>query len=376
VAESYLQATFLKADFANKNILILGNWTRKLEKLETFYLLGEIKKIFKKIPKSDFGVVFNIDSSLSSTIHSSVSLLRAKPKDLIDEGSLDNLISQAIWKIFDRHRLGISKKLKICEVDVLLSDVCIHGIKIDSHKVVNPIGFSAKSLEIYLSITFTAKDFIKGLHKIIPANKIISINESGVLLSKALFSAIGNEPIYLVEAYSDNTKVFQAYAENYCYLGEFRWGESRLLKSLSNNMKLEENISRKIMEIYSKNEGSDHFIKKIENYLIEECRVLANEIEALAREPKKIYLNFHFDFPASLISRRFDSRFSGGFSIELLSTNLIMKNLGFTVQFSRFAHEIKNLAVLFSSVWNLSLTHQNEKATYLANRRARWIFLA
>jgi hypothetical protein len=51
-------------------------------------------------------IIISLDSDLCSSIYSSIVLVRDNAKDPIDEVDLDNLVSQAVWKFFDRHRVS------------------------------------------------------------------------------------------------------------------------------------------------------------------------------------------------------------------------------------------------------------------------------
>ncbi|MEK7462750.1 MAG: hypothetical protein AAB621_00070 [Patescibacteria group bacterium] len=375
VINHYLQFTLIKADFSAKNILICKNWIKELSSLEIPYLLKEVKKILKKVPKkADFNIILNLDSNLALAIYSSVSLVRPKPKELIDEADLDNLISQAIWRFFDKQRPRIAKKMGIEEIDVLLADVRIRGVKVDGHKVVNPLGFKAKSVEIYLSETFAVRDFIRGVRELTPSNKIIFVSEAGTTLSHALLNSINeNKPLFLVNLFPNQTAVFHASVGHLYHIDNFNWGGNSLLQNLNDNFKLDDAVSGTLIEVYNKNGGSPYLIKKLENIFMEECQILANGIESLAPEIGKIFINPYFNFPSCLISERFESKFSKNFKIELLSTDTVMKKMGFTIQFSKSVKKIKNLSTLSSVLLEIFLMPKNEKINYLANRRVRWL---
>lgn len=374
ITNKYLQATLLKADFAEKNILLYENHVKELEEASPSYLLKELENLFKKISQKSISVILNVDSDLASTVYSSVLLIRQKSNKLIDEADFDNLISRAVWKFFDRQRPFAAKRMAIEEIDALLSDVRIHGIKIDGHKVVSPLGFGAKSVEICLSGTFAARNLIKGVHKIMPLNKIAFISEAGATISRALFNAIGGtEPVILADLYSDRTAVFFASSNYSRHIDDFSWGKNSLINVLRENFKLDSAVAEIIMEIYAKNSGSPRLIRKLENLLVEECQIFANGIESLAPEQGNLFINSRIDLPPRLISDCLELKFNKNFKIRALSAESIVKNFGFRVQFNKSVKKIKNLATLVSALLELFSTPKNEKIDYLANRRTRWL---
>src|SRR3989344_5221010 len=71
--------------------------------------LAEIGAYLKKIriPRKS-NIILALGSAFATTLYSSSVLIREKYSELIDEPDLDNLVSQAIWKFFVRHRNQIA----------------------------------------------------------------------------------------------------------------------------------------------------------------------------------------------------------------------------------------------------------------------------
>ena len=153
--DHYIQVTVLRTDFKTKQITITRAFSEEIPEFNAVSALKEARRILKKISGlKKYKIILSLDSSFATTMYSSVSLVRTNPKDVIDEADLDNLISQAIWRFFDKHRFRVAQKMNVDEVDVLLTDVRIRDIRIDGHRVVNPIGFKSKAVEIFFSQTF------------------------------------------------------------------------------------------------------------------------------------------------------------------------------------------------------------------------------
>ena len=113
----------------------------------------------KKIAKNFGGykTILALDSDFAHTVNSSIGIIRDNPKETITESDLDNILFQALWRFFDRYRATAAGRLGVGDVDVVLSDIRVGEIKLDGHKVINPVGFKAKSAEIYLSETFISR---------------------------------------------------------------------------------------------------------------------------------------------------------------------------------------------------------------------------
>src|SRR3989338_7752593 len=123
--------------------------------------------------------------------------------------------------------------MNISDLDVILSDVQINGIKLDGHKVVNPLGFQAKAVEIKLSLTFTPREFINNLKKLLPKENIIFVGEDGPALSHLLSRGHDQENFVLANIFPKQTTLFKVDGHAISYLDKFEWGHGNLIKALA-----------------------------------------------------------------------------------------------------------------------------------------------
>ena len=143
ILNRFLRASFIKADFSRKRLEILKIVSRHHEYESQDLILELIKNLLKGFGKLDrYRIIVCLDPALATTIHSTVVLVRDKPKEPIDESDLNNRIAQGIWRLFDRERSPAAVKMKSRDLDVLLTDVKVRRIKLDGHKVINPLGLS------------------------------------------------------------------------------------------------------------------------------------------------------------------------------------------------------------------------------------------
>src|SRR3989344_8189437 len=221
-----IRTALVKLDSQNKEIIF--------EKAFNFFPANKadspdfhsLKKNLRKFGKlANYKIAVGIDSKYASTVYSSVSLVRNNAKDLIDESDLDNLISQAVWKFFDRHRLRVAQKLGVNDFDVLLTDVRIENVRLDGHKVLNPVGFKARTIEIQLCETFISRNLINELKTFLPASSIRLISESGSAWTH--FLAAGNQgcKFALANISFDQTAMFLAEEFRVGHHDGFSWGE-------------------------------------------------------------------------------------------------------------------------------------------------------
>ena len=374
ILNHYVQVTVLKTSFKDKEITILKSYFKDLPDFSAPNIFKEAKALLKKIPKIEkYKIIASLDSSLETTIFSLVSLVRPNSKEIIDEADLDNLISQAIWRFFDKQRWKVAQKMGVDDVDILLSDVRVRDIRIDGHRIVNPIGFKAKSVEIALSQTLITREFMGVLRDLVPKENIVLLTEAGAVLSHVLSKAIGENNFYLANIFPNQTSVFSSAGARLAHHDSFEWGGDDLNHSLYRHLRVDPEIAVSLVENYGSDNAGESFSRKFENILVKELNTFANGIESMVGEEKSdVYLNSFFALPKVVYSPRFHSRFQKPIKLVPLSTELITEKLGYEVKFKSSA-AIKNKLSLLAAILGVEFLPQNDVMSRLANRRVRWL---
>lgn len=374
ILNHYIQATILKINAENKKIRVINNWISPINNFNVPEVLDGIKPLLKKIRRLEkYKVILSLDSSFAATIYASVPLVRQHPKEVIDEVDLDNLISQAIWRFFDRNRFKVAQKIGVDEVDVLLGDIRIRGIKIDGHKIVNPMGFKAKAVEIFFSQTLVGRQLLRGIRDLIPKENVVFITETGTAMSHILSKALKKDDFFLANLFPDSSAVFAASSGRLAHHDDFGWGENNIKNSLSDHFAVDPETANEIMIKYAGSGVSQGFSRRFENILGKELQTFANGMESLIdRDSADIYLNSFFTAPPLLFADRFRDRMQKSFKLMPLSTNIITENFGYDIQFNESV-KVKNIFTVLSAFLEIGLLPQNDKMSHLANRRVRWL---
>jgi len=374
ILNHYVQVTVFKASPEQKKIYILRNLVQPVPDFAAFPVLHVAKNLLVKIRNlKKYKIILSFDSSFATTIHSSTSLVRPHQKEVIDEADLDNLISQAIWRFFDRNRLKVAQKMNIDDVDVILSDVRIRGIKLDGHKIVNPIGFKAKAVEIFFSQTFLAREIMRGVRDLLPKENVVLIVETGTAMSHALSRIAAHNQFLVANLFPDRTAVYSAVGGRLAHLDSFDWGEEHMHHSLYRHLRVDPEIAREIVASYAGSNTSQNFLRRFENILLKELQMFAHGLESLASEEvEEVYVNSFFHLPPIVFSDRFQNRFQKSLRLVALSTQLITEKFGYEVQFKKSA-KLKNLTTFLAAFSEMNFLPQNDKMSHLANRRVRWL---
>ena len=125
-------------------------------------------------------IIVAADSTLATTIPIPLDLPRehdaARSEVVLPE--LENLIAQAMGKIFNQCRSEAAKRLGIHEIDTIMVGSKARGFKVDGHLVVNPVGFTGKKISLLLELTFTGRALFEDLKQFFNAPEDFFFAES------------------------------------------------------------------------------------------------------------------------------------------------------------------------------------------------------
>lgn len=372
-----IKVTAIRADFNKKLFYFLKSRRRPLTPADYNYdnLCTHLEKLLKPFGRlNQFQIILNLDPRLATTIHSGVSLVRHNAKEPIDDADLDNLISRAIWGFFDRYRPRAASKMGINDTDVVLSDIQVNGIRLDDHRVVNPIGFPARSVELQLSLTFTIRDFINHLKGILPREKIVFISEDGSALLQLLTSASGGESAVLANLFPEATMMFSARDNSLGYLDKLNWGKINFSKALIAGLAVKATTAERIWHRYLAGDLSPTFARKLDSLFSEELQILVNGLErALDKtKAKQLYLNPFFALPPVILAGSFKNKFTSAIKLVYLNNDLISKKFNYEIKLRDAVSDGNDLATLAGILVEWATT-RNDNVIKMAKRRIRWL---
>ncbi len=247
-----------------------------------------------------------------STFFSTALLKREKPASPITETDLENYIIEAIWKVFDKSRLEIASRSDMSEFDLVLKDARVMGFKIDGYKVLNPEGFTGKTLEVLTMVTITKKGF--GVLKSLDFKSGV---EEGSLKAYLLSQRLEGKPLIFVEPGNASTTIFAATPKKVSRIGEVGWGRENILKAIRDFFHIDEEADKsaaeKIYKRFINHELSPGILGKLDNIFKSSFRDLMAGIVNISRDTKELLsidnifmsISDSLAFPEDLYSRKF-----------------------------------------------------------------------
>ncbi|MFH1694351.1 MAG: hypothetical protein ABH880_01170 [Patescibacteria group bacterium] len=248
--------------------------------------------------------ILELNSDQAVTIFSSVKIVREHPTRALTNIDLENYISQAVWKFFDKHRGEASERLSVGEMDLVLSDVRILGVKIDGHQVINPSGFTGREFEIGLSLTVVRKD---------ADDDSVYMVEGGSMRAYMLSRLLNLRKAFYIESDENKTNIFSIDGGDVHHFSSFDWGGEGVVSAIEEVLDIEKDVARNIYHKYALGDVSDRFNRRIDKPFYTNFTPFVNGALMNVRnaggmktnESPLIYFNPHFSVPAGVYRRHF-----------------------------------------------------------------------
>jgi len=369
IFRDHMRVASLKIDDEKKSLIIQKITDHKIK------TLSDVENVIKKIRRlKNKKIILALGPHIATTIYSSVSLVRDNPSALIEESDLDNIVSQATWKFFDRRRQSIANKMKVDDFDLIFTDARVLGIRLDGHKVVNPVGFKARTVKISFSQTFLTRAFSDLIKEFLPVENIVFVGEAGTLISNLLALESSQDRFLTTTISLGHTDVFLVNDQDRNFFDTFPWGFENLKEHVADQLSVSSSTAETIVELYTHGETSSAFARRFEQLLMKEFN---NFIKGLSRSFKRsktdsAFLHTRITFPdfffASSFSRRFDQRKQ----IQPVTTDFVGDNFGYEVECKNPEDMPKSFLPLFYFLeWRFTPVHS--KLEQLAKRQVRWL---
>lgn len=227
-------------------------------------------------------------ASCSLTVYTRVATERDHPREEITESELSNVVSQAIWKVFDKERSPASYRLGVSEIDVLLIDARIVSARVDGSKVLNPIGFPAKKIEVGVSETFASRETFQKIKEDLPRNgEIIFISEPTAAKVHLYQEENRNKAFILANIQREKTYIYAVRENGDIFsAGDFDWGMDNLLQALHDDLLIPKDAVSRVLNRYLKADASADFIKKFKFIFNKHLSIFAKGVSAASHNAK------------------------------------------------------------------------------------------
>lgn len=385
IGDDSLSLSKISVHWQDKKIKILNKWVDGVGWVnDTARAFSFLQKTLKRIPQlAAHKIILILEPRLATTVHVPAKIIRDEGRKVIDEADMDNLISQAVWQVFDRYRAWSADKMSLDDLDVLLVDVKIRNLRIDNHRVLNPLGFPAKTAEVFLSQTFAPRDFFEMIRVLLPQNHFAFIAEAGVIGAEVLarLAPQKSKGIAFVDFTALRSDVYVALSGENCiekiiYADSFDLGRRDLYANFGKNFLVHAPIAELMMRRYVQGEVSTALAKKVERLVRQEWSLFCDGLASIVADSRdlksvnniQVFLHAPERLPELFYAEPI--RLRDGRKLELLTVALrdIAAQLGFQIYSPHHQCAFFTTAAIFD-LYNYTDGWLNK----VANRRLRWL---
>ena len=230
----------------------------------------DLKKLFDKhLFKSRRKVIVAADPTLATTIPIPLELARdegTKKKERIALPELENLIAQAMAKIFNGCRTEAAKRLGIHELDTILVGLKAKNFKVDGKAVVSPVGFAGKKITLFLEMTFTTRAIFEDLKYFFNSPEEFFFAEAPQALLSSL-SRVRKPPLSLVVVNNGGTTLYvlEKPKDEYpvLYREKLGWAFGSFFRKITEELGVSEKVARDLYKKHLDGDMSEHVKKAV-----------------------------------------------------------------------------------------------------------------
>ncbi len=272
-------------------------------------------------------VIAVADADLATTIPVPLTLERdpGAADEQIFLSELENMIAQAMGKVFNQCRAEAAERIHVDELDTVLVGAKAKHFKVGRNSVVSPVGFTGKSISLLLEMTFTGRGTFEGLQQFFNAPEEFFFAEApqSRLLS---LSRARKAPINLIAPSGDGSSLFvlEKAKDEYpvLYRERFAWSFAPLFRRIAAAMGVSEPAARGLYDLYTRG-GMSETASRVFKKLIQP---VTDELFAQVEKGKLkgfVYVESPHALPFSLPHK------ADGVVFEALPLDEILHDLGF-----------------------------------------------
>ncbi len=335
---------------------------------------GALSRLLSSFWFSSAQLYLCIDSSCVATVALSQAFTRTVEQSEITEAEIEQVIAQTLWKAFDAARPDAARRLGVFDTELSLVDAQALRIRLDGRRVVSPVGFTAREIEITYRLSFASKKVFDQLRALWPLEQIIAIEEEGFGWASALGQKYDREDFIFAAVLHEQTHLFIKDRSSIRYLDSVRWGQAQLAAPLSREFGVDQGVAMDMFRRVGSGMTSEKVSRRISELILPEFLTLMRALENQQShgKPTVAYIASSFDALSSLFTLGPIKRIKSTIQSTPVDQDFVGENFGFRLQ-------LKDQDVIFDpSLFALRL---GSPAFYLydshidkvVKRRARWL---
>jgi hypothetical protein len=295
-------------------------------------------------------------------------------KRRITVAEVENLVAQAMQKIFNGCRTEAATRLGVHELDTILVGANAEHFKIDGRPVASPVGFAGKKITLLLELTFTGRAVFESLKQFFNAPEEFFFMEAPQVTLDML-ARVRKLPLNLIVAGNGDTSLFilQKVKDEYAvlYREKLKWLFDGFFKAVTDALAVDERTAKELYESYRKGGLSEDAARAFKKMLDPTLDGLTDAVQK-----GKLQGAVYFDAPHTP-PMDLPHKMPGGISFEEQPMMELLAELGFSADvlasraFKKAKNEARRTLLYFLAVYfdKSDATEINRKL----RRRLHWL---
>lgn len=280
-------------------------------------------------------VIAAADSALATTIPVPLTLPRDRVnmKTRITIAELENLIAQAMARVFNGCRNEAAKRLAVNELDAVLVAAIAKNFKVDGRGLRNPVGSAGKSITLLLEFTFATRPIFEILKPFFNSSEGLFFAEAPQVHLRAL-SRARKLPLNLVTAHGktgDGTSLYLLMRPtneyDVLYREKLNWAFPGIVRAIAEAFAVEGEAAERMYCLYHRGDVSPAAARVFQRTVEPAVEAFFGEV-GRRKVKGPVYLDLPHPLPFALPHKRPGA---GGTAFEKHPTEEILEELGFTV---------------------------------------------
>ncbi len=228
-----------------------------------------------------------------------LSISRESGAGVLERVELENLLAQAIGKVFNHYRREASLVLGEDELDTILADSNVSCFEVDGHKVINPLGFSPNEIKALMEMTFSARRTYERIKTALNKPNFF-LTEKGQAQSEAI-KRLGYKKADFLSLGCDKSYFYPGYVPGTPYSRrELKWSTNGFISDIGNRWNLGEKAAEDVYYYYLKKGVSPVMDRYLSKILSKNARDLGDRVKKIKTAPSVCFTG---DVPVELIGR-------------------------------------------------------------------------
>jgi hypothetical protein len=326
--------------------------------------------LFKKSRRK---VIAIANSKIATTLPVPLDLHRERTseKEPLTLPEFENLLAQAMAKIFNQCRSEASKRISAQELDTILVRARVSHMKLDGQSIKDPVGRTGKKISLLLELTFTRREAFEELKQFFNAPEGFFFAESPQI-HLLVTSQVRPLPLSLIVPDENNLTsslfILEKTAEGHpvLYRETINWNSSALIQDIMAALDVTKAVAEALYATYRAGKASSTVIRHFDKVIDGSAQKFLAEI-AKSKIKGSVYVDASHDIPFDLPYR------TNGITLEAVPINEIMEKLGFAGKLAQSAMPtstlMRYLAAFFEAYFEKDSSEINKKL----RRRLHWL---